>query len=741
MTRNGSRATPRVATFPADEQTVQVDVRTVENEVVDDAHHSLTVTIQPAPATYQVSAESGTVSVVVPDDDIEISVRRASPSLDSVVEGGPEYYHFEASRNGDTSLRLKVEMFAQSDDGRTLPALKANFPAGRESMQTQLRLPEHDDLHQADYTVTYGVAEISDPVEYRRYRRGDPHTATFLVLDDDLPRVGIEVAPGSVDEGTDFQITVTRDGTTAESLTVRLSVTDSGDFSELASSSVTFAVDAAETTLTLPTDDDDVDEADGTLTVTLAADDPAYRIRAGAGTRSVTVRDDDLPVVTMEPAANVIAEGETAEFVLTRSGDLSEPLTASTQFVGRPEGHFGLEPTTRRDVTFTAGSATATLSGATIDDDRYFAYREVMAVLLQESGRYRIALPGPATFHVWALIYNNVTSGIYNRLIVTDDDEGKVWVTASADSVPESGLACFTLQTDAIVRVVVGREDVDMDITVAVTQEGDYLAAGEAGQRTVTLDGSGNTLDDKLSDHSEVRLCLDLDDDEVSEVHGAVIVEVLSTSEGDGVVPDPERSTARVTVRDDELPVLSMAAQANEIVEGEAAVFVLTRSGDLSEPLTMSGHDGFYEWHRPRSAFSVSERYRNVTFTAGSATATVAVAVADDDRYFLRRELLGSIRANPQNWDVLLPVGATDVFTDHVFTENGSLVLRVVVTDNDVGEGVGYRVGGQRTGVGARLLHGAYRCDGRTTPTLGCRSHRHQSGGAAVRRLDTVIGH
>ena len=420
VTYNGSQET-RTATFKAGEDTVHIDVTTVENEVVDDAHHSLTVTIRRRPA-YQVSAESGTVSVVVPDDDIEISVRRASPSIDSVVEGGPEFYDFEASRNGDTSLKLKVEMFAQSDDGRTLPAVKVmNFPAGRESMQTQLRLPDNDYLHQADYTVTYGVEEISDPVEHRRYRRGDPHTATFRVLDDDLPRVGIEVAPGSGDEGTDFQITVTRDGTTAESLTVRLSVTDSGDFSELASSSVTFAVDAAKTTLILPTDDD---EADGTLTVTLAAD-PAYRIGAGAGTRSVTVRDDDLPVVTMAPAANVIAEGETAEFVLTRSGDLSEPLTASTQFLGRPEGHFGLEPTTRRDVTFTAGSATATLSGATIDDDRYFAYREVLAVLLQESGRYRIALPGPDTFHVWALIYNNVTSGIYNRLIVTDDDEGR----------------------------------------------------------------------------------------------------------------------------------------------------------------------------------------------------------------------------------------------------------------------------------------------------------------------------
>ena len=152
---------------------------------------------------------------------------------------------------------------------------------------------------------------------------------------------------------------------------------------------------------------------------------------------------------------------------------------------------------------------------------------------------------------------------------------GKVWVAASADSVPESGRACFTIRTDALVR---GTDaSVDMDVTVAVTQEGDYLAAGEDGQRTVTLDDGD----------SDAGLCLDLDDDEVSEVHGAVEVEVLSTSEGDGVVPDPARNKARVTVRDDDLPVVTMAPAANVVDEGDTAEFVLTRSGDLSEPLTV----------------------------------------------------------------------------------------------------------------------------------------------------------
>ena len=663
VTYDGSAVTRR-ATFAPGAGTVHVDVPTDENEVVDTSHHSLTVAIRPGGTSYQVSSTAGTIDVVVPDDDIEISVRRATSSLDSVVEGETEYYVFDVSRNGDTSRKLGVLMFAQSDDGRSLPASRVNFGAGVASTQARLRLPDDDDLHRDDFTVTYGVAEIVDQQEDRSYRRGDPHSATFRVLDDDLPRVGIE-APESADEGTAFRFTVTRDGTTAESLTVPLSVTDSGDFGATAPSSVTFAVDAAETTLTVTTDDDDADEADGTLTVTLDADD-AYRIDASAGTRSVTVRDDDLPVLTMVAQDYEIDEGETAVFVLTRRGDRSVPLTVSVAFAGRPESDFGLTPDTDRDVTFAASSATATLSVATVDDDRYFLRRELLGALTLVRSQFRIALPEPASEHV----YIDAGVVIVNTVIVTDNDVGKVWVAASADSVPESGRACFTISTDALVWGT--GTAVDMDVTVAVTQVGDYLAAGADGQRTVTVD----------HEHSEADLCVDLDDDELSEVHGAVEVEVLSTSEGDGVVPDPERNKARVTVRDDELPVVTMAPAANVVDEGDTAEFVLTRSGDLSEPLTVrASFEG-----RPSKHGLTPDQPRNMTFTTGSRTATLSVATVDDDRYFVHREVLAAVSGYFSGYLVALPGSASAHVLIEEHSEGDLLLNRVFVTDDDVGQ-------------------------------------------------------
>ena len=334
------------------------------------------------------------------------------------------------------------------------------------------------------------------------------------------------------------------------------------------------------------------------------------------------VGDDELPVVTMASAANVVDEGDTAEFVLTRSGDLSEPLTVEASFVGRPSGH-GLTPNQNRDVTFTAGSRTATLSVATVVDDRYFLHREVLTVVSDYSG-HLVALPGPASAHV-LIEEHSAGDSLLNKVFVTDDDAGKVWVTASADSVAESRRACFTLRTDAILTDV-GPRVVDMDVTVAVTQEGDYLAAGADGQRTVTLE-----------DEQSAPLCLDLDDDQVDELDGAVIVEVRSTSEGDRVVPDPQRGTARVTVRDDEPTYLTLATAATSVDEGGSVTFTLTREGPLDEPLAVPG-PLLRSYHTDQS-FLAPHREHPVTFAPGTATATFTVTPDDDHLFSVQRDL------------------------------------------------------------------------------------------------------
>ena len=71
-------------------------------------------------------------------------------------------------------------------------------------------------------------------------------------------------------------------------------------------------------TLSLATAVDEVDEADGTVTVTITAD--ASNFRLGDAAASVAVQDDDLPLVSIAAGTSPVTEGTAAEFTLTRVG-------------------------------------------------------------------------------------------------------------------------------------------------------------------------------------------------------------------------------------------------------------------------------------------------------------------------------------------------------------------------------------------------------------------------------------
>ncbi len=484
--------------------------------------------------------------------------------------------------------------------------------------------------------------------------------------------------PTSVTEGQDVTFTLTRPapsdnvlgGGSGDSLdlTVRVQVSDRGDFIRgQPPTTVTFEGNATNATLRVRTDDDDVDEANGSVTARLLhGSDDEYEVDSDNRQLTTTVRDNDAqPVVSMAAQDYEIDEGDSAVFVLTRSGDPSKSLTIPYGFF-----HYFHRPIEAVEdyyvthaLTFTAGSATATVSVAIEDDDRYIVERDVVALLSTNPGQWLLAQPETETDHVYT-----ATGAFYVRVVVTDDDVGKVWVSASADSVPESGRACFTLQTDAVVDDVATDGDAVLDVTVEVTQEGDYLD-GAAGQRTVTLD------------EQTAELCLDLDDDDVDETDGAVIVELLSTSEGDGVVPDSAREKARVTVRDNEPPYVTMETTADSVDEGGSVTFTLTREGDVSEALAVPG-PLLRSYHTDQS-FLAPHREHPVTFAPGTATATFTVTPDDDQLFSVLRylyvQLVTEFQGVRGGFRLRVPVSSPLV------VQSSSIITRyrLPVSDND----------------------------------------------------------
>ena len=150
------------------------------------------------------------------------------------------------------------------------------------------------------------------------------------------PSVTIERVDAEVDEGDQVQFRVNRNGGT-ESIPLEVTVdfTQNGDFiaSDQPTRQTTLLVPSV---LSVQTDDDTVGEAHGSVTATIAAG-TGYTI-GSPSSATVTVTDDDLPVLSIVADAETVQEGDTATFKLRREGPVTNQVTASLSTAYRPFG-------------------------------------------------------------------------------------------------------------------------------------------------------------------------------------------------------------------------------------------------------------------------------------------------------------------------------------------------------------------------------------------------------------------
>ena len=221
-----------------------------------------------------------------------------------------------------------------------------------------------DSVDEADGTVT---VTLSAPVQNAGYRLGSPTTATGAVADDDVPQVSIADATG-VTEGTALTFTVTASPAPYQALTVALAVDDgAGDF--LPGSGVPTSVTVptgGSVTVNVPTQGDSVDEADGTVTVTLSAG-TGYDVSTTNGAATGAVADDDVRGLTFAPAAPAIGEGVTAD-LYTVVLDSEPTATVTVTLLSGDLGALTVMPAT---LQFTASdwSSPRQVRGAGIEDD------------------------------------------------------------------------------------------------------------------------------------------------------------------------------------------------------------------------------------------------------------------------------------------------------------------------------------------------------------------------------------
>ena len=293
-----------------------------------------------------------------------------------------------------------------------------------------------------------------------------------------------------------------------------------------------------------------------------------------------------LPAVSIAPSTASHTEGSAAAYVLSRTGDVSLPLTV---VVAASESGAMLDGETPTEVLFEAGRASVALTLATADDEAEEPASAVtVAVVEAEGAGYLVATDaGSAT------------------VTVNDDDAPvSVSIAASASTSTEGSAAAFVLTRT-------GDDSLPLTVTVAASESG------------AMLDGETPAAVEFAAGQASVALTLATADDEAQEAASAVTVTLVA---GAGYVVAADAGSATVTVNDDDAPVsVSIAASTAPTTEGSAAGFVFTRTGNTDALLTVTVAAS------ESGAMLDGESPTEVRFAAGRSRVALTLATADDE--------------------------------------------------------------------------------------------------------------
>ena len=386
-------------------------------------------------------------------------------------------------------------------------------------------------------------------------------------IEDNEPTVSVAARAAEVTEGAPVVFDLTRTGSAENELTVTLGVLALGGL-ELRDKvqSVTFTAGNARATWEHATVDDDADEPDrdviAALTPSSSGLPETYHVNKATAT--VTVKDNDLPLVTIAAVGSDQTEGEDVEFTLTRQGVLSDPLTVNVSVTGGDDFITVTRPTT---ATFATGAATHTLTLTTEDDAPVDDDGEVTVEVTVGSG-YQVGDTGSAAVALFDSTRSYpVVSISADEGVVDEGDDAVFTLSRSAYGLDES------LTVRVRVSVTTHKDGTLTDgVEVATSNEEVVFNAGSLTESLVHA-----TVDEALNDGNSAV---------------SAVIQLGQYS----IRPYPGEAVA--WVRDDDIPTVTMTPETGEVFENppNGTQFTVERTGDTTTWLRLA----VVTWHDRR---------------------------------------------------------------------------------------------------------------------------------------------
>ena len=523
--------------------------------------------------------------------------------------------------NTRPTRNVRIAVLSSDEGAATVSPASLNFtPSNWSTAQTVTVTGVDDNVDQGNRSVTIThTATLGDP----NYRRITIPSVAATVADNDTAAVTITESGGvAVTEaaGADHTDTYTVVLDTVPSASVVIAIESVGTAAVTVSpASLRFTTTNWNTaqTVTVTGVDDNVDQGNRSVTITHTATsgDTNYN---GISIAPVTATVVDgappapatMPTITITGGPSPITEGAAAVFTVSRSGAVTAPLPVLLRVRETTTGGQDFVATAQegvKTVTIPSGAATAPYTVPTVDDNTDEP-DGMVTVTLNSSSAYLVGSPSAASVNV-------------NDDDVNDDGVPSApmppAVTPVVSITGGGGLTEGQAATFTVTAVPAPPPGETISVNVAISDSGNFVATGQSGSRSVTIDNSGMA-----------RFTVSTQDDAIHEDHGRITATVEG---GSGYTPHASNGSASVRVEDDD-PALMLSVSRLKVTEGGSASYTIaldTRpsgdvtvaiSGDAATDLTLTPTSLTFtpsNWDRPQ----------RVTITAPKDTDFIGAAI------------------------------------------------------------------------------------------------------------------
>ena len=263
------------------------------------------------PTSITLSVDTDTTTDGAQDKVSEGIASPPSVEVTATIDGGSVF-------TDDKTIRVSVvgDTATIDDDFEAVTAFDLKIPAGDSSVEGSFTLtPVYDGVKESDETISVTGA-LTPAVQGLSV-----NPATITLADDSVvPEISVSVdnSGKNITEGGNAVWKLTSSVSIPVDLTVKVMLTQQGSFVAAQTltdtTTVTIPKNTTSATLTVASEADSTDEADGSLSLTLAAaDNGEYTVSTTKGDADVAVSDDDATSIALVAgASSTLTEGDTS---------------------------------------------------------------------------------------------------------------------------------------------------------------------------------------------------------------------------------------------------------------------------------------------------------------------------------------------------------------------------------------------------------------------------------------------